>query len=395
VFAVRTHGIARFAGVLVLALTLVAPSAVHAAPVSSLSAKQAERDRTLAELDEMRQDLAAKTAEYVELCQRLDRARVEVEEVAGEIVQTEAELRQAEQAFTQRAVQMYRRDRTGMLELLLSSRDVEDFMKRAYYLVVVGESDATVITRLRQARAESMWLQQSLSNRVIELQRLQTSADDARLAIEAEVESAEEKAVRIGQDIDALVASQGALALTGSDPGGAFTPDLVISEAKFRNTAPLTVEQIQTFLEAQPGMLDTYRTKDHSGTVKSTAEMIYDASANFNVSAKVILIKLQKEQSLLADKSPTKRQLDWALGCGKADSRTYYQYQGFGNQIWWGAQKLDKNSRPWEPGISMKIDGTRINPANSATYSLYKYTPHFRGTRSFWMLYWRYFGDPL
>jgi hypothetical protein len=43
----------------------------------------------------------------------------------------------------------------------------------------------------------------------------------------------------------------------------------------------------------------------------------------------------------------------------------------------------------------MKIDGSTINPANSATYSLYKYTPHFRGTRSFWMLYWRYFGDPL
>ena len=34
-------------------------------------------------------------------------------------------------------------------------------------------------------------------------------------------------------------------------------------------------------------------------------------------------------------------------------------------------------------------------PTNSATYSLYKYTPHFRGTMSFWMLYWRYFGDPL
>ncbi len=394
-FPGRTQRIVRVAGALALSCALFTPSVAVAAPASGLTAKQAERDRTLAELDEMRQSLAAKTAEYVGLCQRLDRTRVEVEQVAGEILQTENELRLAEQAFTERAVQMYRRDRTGMLELLLSSRDIEDFMKRAYYLVVVGESDASVITRLRQARAESMWLQQSLSNRVTELQRLQTSADDARTAIEAEVESAEDKAKRIGQDIDALVAAQAAMNLTGSDPGGAFTPDLVISEAKFRNTAPLTVEQIQAFLEAQPGILDTYRTKDHAGDVKTTAEMIYDASTRFNVSAAVILVKLQKEQSLLADKSPSKRQLDWALGCGKADSRTFYQYQGFGNQIWWGAQKLDKNSRPWEPGISMKIDGTRINPTNSATYSLYKYTPHFRGTRSFWMLYWRYFGDPL
>jgi len=43
----------------------------------------------------------------------------------------------------------------------------------------------------------------------------------------------------------------------------------------------------------------------------------------------------------------------------------------------------------------MTIDGSAVYPTNSATYSLYKYTPHLRGTTSFWLLYWRYFGDPL
>jgi len=392
------HGFAWLAGAFLLA-ALVLTSAPHtaiAAPSSSIAAKQAERDRTLAELDEMRQSLSAQTKQYVGLCQRLDRTRAEVATVATEIVQMDVELREAEEAFTQRTIQMYRRDRSGMLELLLSSRDVEDFMKRTYYLVVIGNNDAQVITRVRQARAESMWLQQSLSNRVVELQRLQTSADDARTRIESEIDEAEEKAASIGQAIATLVAAESVQTFTGgSDPGGAFTPNLVISEPVFRNTAPMTVAEIQAFLDAQPGMLDTHKAKDHAGKIKSTAEMIFDASTAFNISAKVILVKLQKEQSLLADNSPTTTQLDWAMGCGKADSRTYYQYQGFGQQIWWGAQKLDKNSRPWQPGISLSIDGTGINPANSATYSLYKYTPHFRGTQSFWMLYWRYFGNPL
>jgi len=397
VFQGKAQRLAGLAGTLALSMLLAFPQAASAVPATNLGAAQAERDKTLAELDQMRQDLARQTSDYVGLCQRLDRTRVEVDQVAAEIVQTEQALKEAEEAFTTRAVQMYRRDRNGMLELLLSSRDVDDFMKRAYYLVVIGHSDVDIITRLRQTRAESMWLQQSLSNRVLELQRLQVEADDARLAIEADVKDAEDKAARIGEDIAAMVATGAGATQTfsGSAPSGAFTPDLVISEAKFRNTTPMSVADIQAFLAAQPGMLDTYKTKDHAGKVKSTAEMIFDASNAFNVSAKVILVKLQKEQSLLADTSPTKRQLDWALGCGKADSRTFYQYQGFGNQIWWGAQKLDKNSRPWEPGISMRIDGSRINPANSATYSLYKYTPHFRGTRSFWMLYWRYFGAPL
>jgi hypothetical protein len=127
----------------------------------------------------------------------------------------------------------------------------------------------------------------------------------------------------------------------------------------------------------------------------STAQMIAEAALAWRVNPKVILVKLQKEQSLLADTSPSRTQYDWAMGAGATDSGKIYKYQGFGKQIWWGAEKLNKNTGPWRPGISMRIDGSRIHPTNSATYSLYKYTPHFRGTMSFWMLYWRYFGDPL
>lgn len=377
-----------------LAVALLTPSAAFATP-SAIESKQAERDEVLTDIEQMRTDLAARTREYVELCKKADQTRAEVEQVSAEIETMDGELQSAETAFTERAVQIYRRDNGGLLELLLSSDNVEQFMKRAYYLVVIGEYDSSAITRLRQARSENLWLQQSLSNRVAELERLQQSADDARESIEDEVKDAEDKAAQIGEEIDALAATASAATYSGSDPDGAFVPELVISEAKFRNTAPMTVEQIQAFLESQPGTLDTYRAKDHSGDVKSTAEMVFDAATEFNISAQVILVKLQKEQSLLADSSPSQRQLNWAMGCGKTDSRTLYQYEGFGNQIWWGAQKLDKNSRPWSAGISLKIDGNTINPANSATYSLYKYTPHFSGTRSFWMLYWRYFGDPM
>jgi hypothetical protein len=35
-----------------------------------------------------------------------------------------------------------------------------------------------------------------------------------------------------------------------------------------------------------------------------------------------------------------------------------------------------------------------VRPSSSATYSLYRYTPHLHGATLFWRLYWRYFGDP-
>ena len=38
---------------------------------------------------------------------------------------------------------------------------------------------------------------------------------------------------------------------------------------------------------------------------------------------------------------------------------------------------------------------SRVTPTNRATWGLYRYTPHFGGNTSFWMIWWRHFGDPL
>ncbi len=123
--------------------------------------------------------------------------------------------------------------------------------------------------------------------------------------------------------------------------------------------------------------------------------MIAEASVKWGISPKVILATLQKEQSLLTAKNPSQNAMDWAMGCGKADSFTTYKYQGFGKQIYYGAEKFKQNAALWKPGASQKIDGSTVYPTNPGTHAQYRYTPHFPGVMSFWMIYWRYFGDPL
>jgi hypothetical protein len=157
----------------------------------------------------------------------------------------------------------------------------------------------------------------------------------------------------------------------------------------------MTVEDIQAFLEKQPGSLGRYVGPDHAGQSKSAAAMIAEASSRWGVSPKVVLATLQKEQSLLSRPFPTQRAQDWAMGCGKMDGRTLNKYRGFGNQIWYGAASLSKNAGRWRQGATLNIDGNHVQPANAATFGLYRYTPHVRGTMSFWLIYWRYFGDPL
>ena len=139
---------------------------------------------------------------------------------------------------------------------------------------------------------------------------------------------------------------------------------------------------------------------DHSGVTRSAAAIIYQAAKAWQVSPKVILATLQKEQGLLSAIKPSDAALAWAMGCGVPDSgAANTAYKGFGNQLWYGAESLHDNGQPWQAGtIETCGDGT-VTPVDQATWSLYRYTPWIGlaggGNLLFWTVYWQYFGDPL
>jgi len=379
-----------------LSVAYAAPSSVSTPTSPAIEAKKAEEAAARQELDEMRSALDGEVREYLKMSRLLETTRVEISEVATQIAQVDADLMRTRQAIIDRTVEVYRGKQIGILEILLDARSLQDLMVRLNYVTAINSHDARLMTDLRMSRNESAFLRESLTLREQRLADLQQQAELKQLQIEADIDAQQAKATAIGADLAAMIRiAQAQATFQGSAPGADYSPDTLISDSNFRASSSMSVEQIQTFLEQQPGTLATYRAADHNGVMKSAAQMIAEAAAGWGVSPKVILVSLQKEQSLLSKKSPSDNAYDWAMGCGKADSRTFYQYQGFGNQIWWGAQKLNKNAGPWYQGIEMTIDGNTVRPSNSSTYSLYKYTPHLRGTMSFWLLYWRYFGDPL
>lgn len=368
---------------------------VHANPestgtASAVEAKKAEEAQARLVLEQMKIDLAIQVAEYVELGTMIDRTKSEIAQATIDLATAEVKLDGTEIALRERAIELYRGERMDMLRVLLASSSIQDLWVRANYLTKITYRDAGLITEVRLARSEALWLQESLLNKMNRLAEMQRDADEKRLQIESDLEAQEARAEQLRVDLVRLMWTP----VAGSAPEGAFNPNLVISQTQYKDSGSMSVEQIQAFLEDQPGSLATYRARDHAGVVKPVSQMIAEAAVAWNINPKVILVKLQKEQSLLERRQPTQRAYDWALGVGKTDSRTISKYKGFGNQIWWGAHFLQKNERGWRPGITMTITGSTVYPANSATYSLFKYTPHLRGTMSFWLLYWRYFGDP-
>jgi hypothetical protein len=375
---------------------LLAPARALAAPaVPTAPAAGTAQTSAQGQLERMRVALQAQVAEYVALGRDIDRTRAAISELTSQSADADAAYVQSRESLRARAVALYRGDQLGLIGVLFGAQSIDDFIARSHYLVVVSGRDASLLREVRLRRTENLWLQESLAQREAQLSKLQDDADEKRKQIETDIKTQQATALAAGQDMARLLRIRSATPVSGSKPSGDFNPDMVISETNFRNSASMTAADIQLFLESQPGQLADYRGPDWKGNPKSAAEMISEACTKWGISPKVVLATLQKEQSLLSRTSQSSESMDWAMGCGKADSFTSYQYQGFGKQIWYGTYKLKQNADLWKPGATLKIDGSRVQPANPGTFGQYRYTPHFPGVMSFWLIYWRYFGDPL
>jgi len=401
----------------IAAVVACAPAPAVAVPASTaassaLDVKKAEQAAAQADLGALKANLAAQVDEYVSIGRRIEETKREISAAAAQTAQLDSALATAHAALSERAVQLYQQESGSMFELLLCSESVQDFVLRTEYLALVSQRDAALLDQVRLLHSQSLYVQQTVADHLARLTTLQADADDRRVTIINVIATQQAKARALGQDVAHVIATQQAKAralgqdvarlmreqakaVTGGTPSGKFDPDTVVSEANFRAATSMTAADIQTFLNQQPGTLKSYRAADHNGKASSAAQMIAEASVAHGISPKIILATLQKEQSLLTRQSPTKESYDWAMGCGKADSFTSYQYQGLGKQIWYGAYKFKQNAALWSPGATQMIDGSAVHPTNAGTHAQYHYTPHMGGVMSFWMIYWRYFGDPL
>lgn len=385
------------------------PCAAFAASSSSIAASVRAKKAKVAALEKQ---LSATSAQLTAALSKVDEADTNLQDVRDSLQvtsdtldQLDAQITTSEAVLNDRAVTEYKSGGLEVLEALLSVTSLDDLLTRMDLLSYIQESDAKVLTGLTAARSQSAYLQNQQTQREDELIALRQQADARKATVEALI--ARQKAVMrsANSDIERLVKKEEtarakeAAAASGSDgvadPPVSFNPNTLISNAKFSDSGSLSAASIQSFLGNQAGALKSYSASDHNGVTKTAAKMIADAASAWGVSPKVILVTLQKEQSLLTKASPSQHTLDWAMGCGKTDSATLTKYQGFGNQIWYGARALSRNRSYWHAGISLSISGYAVYPTNSATHSLYRYTPHINGATMFWRLYWKYFGNPI
>ena len=197
-----------------------------------------------------------------------------------------------------------------------------------------------------------------------------------------------------------------------------FNPGKIIDDAVFTNFQSMNVSQIQNFLNSKMPTCDTWGTveyrdsgitraqfvantgnpappytclKDYSQDGKSSAQIIYEASQEFHINPQVILVLLQKEQSLITDDWPWPDQYKSATGYGCPDTAPCdSKYFGLTNQIrnaaedfrmaidnspdYYSSFVIGNNFVQYAPDPG--CGGTIVNIQNQATRALYTYTPY-------------------
>jgi hypothetical protein len=236
--------------------------------------------------------------------------------------------------------------------------------------------------------------------------------------------------------------TQTARAAAGSD----FNAGMIISDALFYDSNAMTAAQVQSFLQqrvpncaAGGRCLKDYRQNTDSrpadqycngytGRSSETAAQIIDRVArSCGISQRVLLVLLEKEQSLVTSTNPGSWAYTAATGQGCPDTaacnpatagffyQVYYaarQYEIYRlNPTWWGYQAGRWNNILYHPNNSLGCGSARVFVENQATAGLYIYTPYTPnraalnnlygtgdtcssyGNRNFWRLYTDWFGS--
>ena len=206
----------------------------------------------------------------------------------------------------------------------------------------------------------------------------------------------------------------------GQAGGGGFDAGNIISDAVFYNTHAMTVDQVRTFINTQGAActgawclrtlrIDTpaepsnpYCHAYPGGTNQDAAAIITDLAVACGINPQVMLVTLQKESGLLTRTNPDPASYTAAFGwhcpdTGPAGSaHCDPTHAGFFNQAYgmaqqWSRYRIDPDNYHYRAGHTTNIawnvastgcGSAPVHIANTATASLYNYTPYQPNTAS-------------
>lgn len=237
-----------------------------------------------------------------------------------------------------------------------------------------------------------------------------------------------------------------AVAPASAADGANFDPGMIISDETFYNAGAMNAGQVQAFLNEKgascsanalpcvkditlsyaPRAADQYCGALPAATNVKAADMIVAVAVACGINPQVLLVLVEKEQSLVSRSNPSDYSYRYATGfaCPDTPPGCDDALSGFVTQVYLAAKQFNRyrlnpgsynhqagrvNNILFHPNAACGASGVFIQ--NQATAGLYNYTPYqpneavladptsgdecsAYGNLNFWRLWHRWFGDP-
>lgn len=206
----RTTHIRRLTAVVLAATFMIsAPAQVLGEPSTpEIEAKKSEAADAQAHLTELTAQLELRTEEYYAITEQLQQTRDEIAATREELERADADLQVASDQLSDRAAGIYRGGDVQILEVLLGTTSFEDFLTRLEWLQRVGQSDASLIAAVKQAREEVRRTEESLERREQEQSTLRAEADVKREQVEQAVSDQKSYVANLNSEVAQLVEAE-------------------------------------------------------------------------------------------------------------------------------------------------------------------------------------------
>ncbi|MDO8848871.1 MAG: NlpC/P60 family protein [Coriobacteriia bacterium] len=119
---------------------------------AELAAKQAALDELEAQLDELDRELAIAAEAYNKAVMELEATREHLSSTKEDLANAEIAFEIQQDTLSERARDIYRSGDLNVIEILLGSKSVSDFLARIKFLHAIGQSDADIAAALAAQR---------------------------------------------------------------------------------------------------------------------------------------------------------------------------------------------------------------------------------------------------
>lgn len=199
-----------------VAIILIALLLPQLAAAQTLEEKRSSAQQ---EVTRLQQQVESAVERYKSACDRLAQTKELIGENAEQLTAAEEELARRQASLNKRARSMYVSHKTGFVDVVASSGNVDQFLVGMDLLKKVGANNATIVRGVKDARAALQAKREELQEQKNEQEAARQEMASSKAEVEAALTQSKGKLASVESEIRQAIAAQAAAAAAGSRSG--------------------------------------------------------------------------------------------------------------------------------------------------------------------------------